>query len=346
MDLYLKVIQIPIDLIDEDLNQPRNCFDETALNELSENIMKLGLLSPIKLKLQDNGRYKIIFGNRRFKACKALNMAEIPAIISENEDDSDLYLEQLAENLQRENFTPLEEAEAFYKLIEFDKKPVIHVSTKLGKTPQYISKKLELLTFGDDVRKLIVSAKGTVKNQLSEEQVIPLINVPSHFKDKLARKIASEEIMPTDVKKIKELFTATDDEIDPATKSRYLVTSKEKLLNDFNDLVKDRTERKKQQENKFNPVAVDKAFVPNTKDPDAMYYKLPIHNKLQKLFMQIPGERSLSGSVLRELNTMKLEERTEFLETIDLLIENLDGHLEYWTNVKKELAKANIKLVK
>ncbi len=342
----MKVIQIPIDLIDEDLNQPRNCFDETALNELSENIMKLGLLSPIKLKLQDNGRYKIIFGNRRFKACKALNMAEIPAIISENEDDSDLYLEQLAENLQRENFTPLEEAEAFYKLIEFDKKPVIHVSTKLGKTPQYISKKLELLTFGDDVRKLIVSAKGTVKNQLSEEQVIPLINVPSHFKDKLARKIASEEIMPTDVKKIKELFTATDDEIDPATKSRYLVTSKEKLLNDFNDLVKDRTERKKQQENKFNPVAVDKAFVPNTKDPDAMYYKLPIHNKLQKLFMQIPGERSLSGSVLRELNTMKLEERTEFLETIDLLIENLDGHLEYWTNVKKELAKANIKLVK
>lgn len=344
----MQVIQIPIDLIDEDLDQPRKFFDETSLNELCENIGKLGLLTPIKVKALQNGRYKLIFGNRRFKACRKLQMKTIPSILSENEDETDIYLEQLAENIQREDFTPLEEARAFYKLIEVEKKPKVYISTKLGKTASYVSKKLELLSFSDEVQNVIVSSRGTVKNQLSEEQVIPLLNVPSQFKDKLALKVAKEEIMPTDVKKIKELFTASDSEIDPATKSRYLITPMDKLINDYIDLINDRAQKKKISENKFKPIAVDEAFSTNEglNDANTLYYKLPVHETLQKLFKKMPGNHRVSGSTLREINMMKLDERTEFLETLDHLIENLEGHLEHWTTVKKELAKANIKLVK
>src|SRR5690554_3556944 len=108
----MNVQNISISLIDEDSSQPRYTFDEESLADLADSISEVGVLSPIKVRVTDNGRYKIIFGNRRYKACKSLGLEYIPCIISEAIDELDIYFEQLAENIQRENFSPIEEAEA------------------------------------------------------------------------------------------------------------------------------------------------------------------------------------------------------------------------------------------
>ena len=152
----MDIIQIAMDLIDEDTDQPRYQFDQEALDELMKSIEELGLLSPIKVRTTPNGRYKIIYGNRRYKASKLLNKATIPCIVSTSTDEMDIYLEQIAENLTREGFSPIEEAEAFHKLMNDPKfssslKFLVQQARQAG---SYIKNKCELLKFGNAVRKL------------------------------------------------------------------------------------------------------------------------------------------------------------------------------------------------
>lgn len=98
-------------------DQPRTIFDNSALEELSKSILLNGVLQPILLKPIDNSKYQIIAGERRWRAAKNLGIEEIPAIIKEISDREVLEL-ALIENIQRENLTPLEEAESYQKLIE------------------------------------------------------------------------------------------------------------------------------------------------------------------------------------------------------------------------------------
>jgi ParB family chromosome partitioning protein len=123
------------------------------------SIGELGLLSPIKVRSTQNGRYKIIYGNRRYKACSILCLPTIPCIVSAGTDETEIYLEQIAENLTREGFSPIEEAEAFHKLMNDPRFNISikFVSSKLGKPEAYIKNKLELLKFGQAVRNRIIS---------------------------------------------------------------------------------------------------------------------------------------------------------------------------------------------
>ena len=114
----MDIIQIATHLIDEDKEQPRYQFDEQSLQELMSSIEELGLLSPIKVRTTDDGRYKIIYGNRRYKASMMLGRKTIPCIVSTVTDELEIYLEQIAENLTREGFSPIEEAEAYEFLIK------------------------------------------------------------------------------------------------------------------------------------------------------------------------------------------------------------------------------------
>ncbi len=137
----MDIIQISTHMIDEDTDQPRYQFDEESLQELMKSIEELGLLSPIKVRTITDGRYKIIYGNRRYKACKTLGKASIPCIVSNVTDEMEIYLEQIAENLTREGFSPIEEAEAFNKLLTDPKfsSSTKYLSSKLGKPEAYIN---------------------------------------------------------------------------------------------------------------------------------------------------------------------------------------------------------------
>ncbi len=243
MDTRMEMVELPLHLIDEDTDQPRYQFDDEAIQELMNSIAELGLLSPIKVRKLDSGRYKIIYGNRRYKASKNLGLRTIPCIVSNITDELEIYLEQIAENLTREGFTPVEEAEAFHKLMNDPKfsSSTKFLSSKLGKPETYIKNKLELLKFDVKVRRLVVSGTDIRKDKLTEDQLLPLKDLPMEHRDALALLAAREELPVSDVKKIAKLFKSPD--ISAGTKDKLLYKSGYELLQTWSTYEMNRKER-------------------------------------------------------------------------------------------------------
>jgi len=254
----MDIIPIPTHLIDEDKEQPRYQFQEESLQELMNSIEELGLLSPIKVRTTSDGRYKIIYGNRRYKACSALGLPTIPCIVSNVTDELEIYLEQIAENLTREGFSPIEEAEAFNKLLTDPKfsSSTKYMSSKLGKPEAYIKNKLDLLKFSPAVRKLIVGGTDIRKDLLTEDQLMPLKDLPMEYRDSLALIMASDEMPVSDVKRIARLFK--DKEISDMTKGKLLFKTGPQLMETWSTFEHNKKERAKSTEPK-EEVVKDKA---------------------------------------------------------------------------------------
>ncbi|WP_192043529.1 ParB/RepB/Spo0J family partition protein [Paenibacillus rhizovicinus] len=244
----MDIIHIDMHLIDEDTDQPRYQFDQEALEELMKSIEELGLLSPIKVRTTPDGRYKIIYGNRRYKASKMLNKPTIPCIVSTATDEMDIYLEQIAENLTREGFSPIEEAEAFHKLMNESKfnSSLKFLASKLGKPENYIKNKCELLKFGNAVRKRIVGGTQIRKDKLTEDQVLPIKDLPIEHRDPLALIVARDEMPVSDVKKIVKLFK--DKDISDATKDKLLYKNGFELLQTWSTVQQNKKERERAAE--------------------------------------------------------------------------------------------------
>ncbi|MFH5184360.1 ParB/RepB/Spo0J family partition protein [Paenibacillus sp. TAB 01] len=238
----MDIIELSMHLIDEDTDQPRYQFDEDALQELMKSIDELGLLSPIKVRTVPGGRYKIIYGNRRYKASQMLGRPTIPCIVSNVTDETEIYLEQIAENLTREGFSPIEEAEAFHKLLNDPKfsSSTKFLSSRLGKPESYIKNKCELLKFGGAVKKLIVSGTEIRKDKLTEDQLLPLKDLPLEHRDPLALIMARDEMPVSDVKKIAKLFK--DKTISSGTKDKLLYKSGHELLETWSVYEQNRAE--------------------------------------------------------------------------------------------------------
>ena len=111
------VLRIPSDLIDPNPFQPRLSFDETALQELADSIRTLGLIQPITVRRKGNGRYQIISGERRYRACILAGMTTIPSYIHAASDQGMLEM-AIVENIQRENLDPIEIALSFQRLMD------------------------------------------------------------------------------------------------------------------------------------------------------------------------------------------------------------------------------------
>ena len=111
-----EVTFLKTELIQDNPFQPRTHYDENKLAELKASIKEKGILVPILVRLKD-GKHEVVAGERRLKAARSLNVPEIPAIIREVSDQEALVL-ALVENIQREELNPIEEAEAYKKLIE------------------------------------------------------------------------------------------------------------------------------------------------------------------------------------------------------------------------------------
>ncbi|SDX63002.1 ParB/RepB/Spo0J family partition protein [Paenibacillus sp. CF384] len=244
----MDIIQIATHLIDEDTDQPRYQFDEEALQELMKSIEEIGLLSPIKVRTTPGGRYKIIYGNRRYKASKMLGKETIPCIVSTVTDEMEIYLEQIAENLTREGFSPIEEAEAFHKLMNESKfnSSIKYLAGKLGKPESYIKNKCELLKFGNSVRKLIVSGTEIREGKLTEDQLLPIKDLPIEHRDPLALIIARDALPVSDVKKIAKLFK--DKEISSGTKDKLLYKNGHELLQTWSTVQQNKAERERAAE--------------------------------------------------------------------------------------------------
>ncbi|AMA61730.1 stage 0 sporulation protein J [Kurthia sp. 11kri321] len=148
-----KVEKIPVRDIKPNPYQPRKEFKKEALEELAESIKEHGVLQPVVVRKQGKG-YELVVGERRFRAAKMALQKEIPAIIREFNQQQMMEL-AILENLQREDLTALEEAEAYQNLMENLNFTQEQLAQRLGKSRPYIANQVRLLSLPKDVQQLI-----------------------------------------------------------------------------------------------------------------------------------------------------------------------------------------------
>ncbi|MBO4897966.1 MAG: ParB/RepB/Spo0J family partition protein [Clostridia bacterium] len=146
--------QLRINMIEPNRKQPRQDFDEDALHTLSESIKKHGLIQPIIVAPQDNGFYKIIAGERRWRACKMAGLTEIPVVIRTYEKQKAAEV-ALLENLQREDLNPIEEAFGYKNLMEEFSMTQDGVAEAVGKSRPAVANALRLLSLSDNIIKMV-----------------------------------------------------------------------------------------------------------------------------------------------------------------------------------------------
>lgn len=144
------VTEADINDIEPDKNQPRREFDAQALGELAESIKQHGVISPIVVTRLQNGRYRIIAGERRWRASKLAGLSKMPVIVREY-NEQELSEISLVENLQRENLNPLEEACGYRRLMDSFNLTQEQVAVKVSKSRSAVANALRLLSLPEQV---------------------------------------------------------------------------------------------------------------------------------------------------------------------------------------------------
>ena len=138
------IMRIPMDMIEPNPFQPRMTFGQDALEELAESIRTLGLIQPITVRRKSDGRYQIISGERRFRACQMAGMDMIPAYIRDTNDQGMLEM-AIVENIQREDLDPIEVAMSYQRLIEECSLTQEQMAIRVGKKRASVTNFLRLL---------------------------------------------------------------------------------------------------------------------------------------------------------------------------------------------------------
>lgn len=176
--------QIKISEIVRDEEQPRREFDEDAINALAQSIKEHGVLQPIVVTKED-GKYKIVAGERRWRASKIAGLDKMPAIVRTLDSQNRLEL-SIIENAQREDLNAIELATAYAKLKnQFNLSPK-DIAAKVGKSEGSVQSTMRLLNLPDDVKKTMV------KEKLSEGVMRPLVSRDETTIKKVLPKIIKE----------------------------------------------------------------------------------------------------------------------------------------------------------
>jgi ParB family chromosome partitioning protein len=148
--------EIPVGTLSANPRQPRQVFDEESLEELAASIRAVGLLQPVVVRVVLPGRYEIVMGERRWRACQLAGLELIPAIVRETSDD-DLLRDALIENLHREQLNPLEEAAAYQQLLDDFSATHDELARRVGRSRPHISNTIRLLNLPAGVQKRVAA---------------------------------------------------------------------------------------------------------------------------------------------------------------------------------------------
>lgn len=148
------VLMVDIESLSANLRQPRKRFDEAALEELTASIRETGILQPL-LVTRDSGGYRILAGERRFRAAQRANLAKVPVLVREGLAERDHLLLALIENVQRHDLTAIEEAEAYRQLREDFGMTQEEVADRVGRDRATVANTLRLLKLSSPVRSLL-----------------------------------------------------------------------------------------------------------------------------------------------------------------------------------------------
>lgn len=145
---------VPLDKIDTNPNQPRKDFNEMALSELAASIKIHGIIQPLTVAAIPNGRYRLIAGERRYRASKIAGLKEVPVYIRQSKDDNILEL-ALLENLQRENLNAIEIGLSYKRLMDDLNYSDSQIAERMGKDRSTISNYVRLLKLPPDIQSAV-----------------------------------------------------------------------------------------------------------------------------------------------------------------------------------------------
>lgn len=149
-----ELLILPISKVEPRSEQPREYFDQQALQDLADSIAQFGLIQPVIARKLDSGYYQIIAGERRWRASRLAGLSEIPVRVIEADDRRTAEL-ALVENLQREDLNPIEEAKGYKTLIEDYGLTQEEAAKSVGRSRPAISNALRLLSLGPEVMDLV-----------------------------------------------------------------------------------------------------------------------------------------------------------------------------------------------
>lgn len=212
-----EIVELDISMVYPNEDQPRKVFDEEKINILSDSIKAYGILQPIVVKPDENGKYMIIAGERRYRASRAANKESIPAVIKDL-PIRDIMEIALIENLQREDLNPIEEALAYKSLIDNHNVTQEEISEAVGKSRPHITNTIRLLNLREEVIAMIEYGEITAGHgkallritdkdkQLEIAKRIVEDGLSVRATESLAKKISEEQNLKIPTKKEKDIF--------------------------------------------------------------------------------------------------------------------------------------------
>jgi ParB family chromosome partitioning protein len=181
------LIELDIDRIDPAGTQPRSVFKEQKLEELAQSIRTNGIIQPLVVRRNGN-RFEIIAGERRWRAAQKAGLHRVPCIVKDVSEENVLEL-SLIENIQREELNPIEEANAFKKLLEMSELTQEELARRVGKERSSVTNFLRLLKLPTELQRLVEEEK------LSMGHARALLSIDStDHQIKLARQITSKSL--------------------------------------------------------------------------------------------------------------------------------------------------------
>lgn len=220
-----KIVEMKINEIEPDINQPRKMFDEEKLTELADSIKEHGVLQPIIVTKRDE-YYQIIAGERRWRASKLAGLKTIPTIVRDY-DEKKIREVSLIENIQRENLNPIEAAKAIKELMEEHNLTQEQLAKTLGKSRSAIANTVRILNLDERVIDLVNEGK------LTEGHARSLVAIPNHQKQyKLAMDIVNLDMS------VREAETLVKEEKQPKAKKKNTSEKLEIIYKDFENRLK------------------------------------------------------------------------------------------------------------
>lgn len=202
-------VKLSISEIEPNRSQPRKDFDEAALSELADSISKHGLLQPILVRPLTLGGYEIVAGERRYRACRMAGLTEIPVIIRELSEAETMEL-ALIENLQREDLTPLEEAQGYASLIDEHGFTQEEVARSVGKSRPAVANALRLLKLPPGI------AEYLKEDQISAGHARALLTLPhEEIMQQVCEQIIQNDLSVRQTEKLCKKLTAEVKPVQP-----------------------------------------------------------------------------------------------------------------------------------
>lgn len=182
------LMQVPIDQISPNPYQPRKTFNEASIEELARSVREHGIVQPLVVT-RSGDRYKLIAGERRYRAAQKAGLDTVPVVIKEDVTENDALEIALIENIQREDLNPIEEAHAYHQLHEEFGLTQEEISKRVGKERSTVANFLRLLKLPDTVKKLLASG------QLSMGHARALLAIDSPKKqEQLAERVVKRNL--------------------------------------------------------------------------------------------------------------------------------------------------------